>query len=205
MLVEELSHDLPSVLGNHPWGAWGSGNHPRLCPLRALLAALPGKPGIKAIPTPNTLNLESGQNIKIFLFPGCLCPLSSVFPGTLRCSCAVPSRNVLPAALQRFVSFLVYCPPSLMTHSGRDLFVVTVTPTSVNKASLPSLQSGSCRWHGPASNSSTASGCQAPTSKSHPLAVPRSARGRGAALASPKTSKLRSRLCRRSLQSSLGS
>lgn len=51
-----------------------------------------------------------------------------------------------PRALQPYVSFLIYRPPSLMAHSGRDLFVVSVTPTLVNKVSLPRHQSGSCRW-----------------------------------------------------------
>lgn len=136
---------LPSVIGNHPWsgifelflGLFA------LCPHRALLAALPqlpGKLGTKTLPAPKPLNLETGHNIP---FPKvyATCPVFSQAE-PLRCS------EQGSAALQRYVSFLVYCPPSLMTHSGRDLFVVTVTPTLVNKASLPSPQSRSCRWQG---------------------------------------------------------
>uniref|UniRef100_A0A8C3MDA0 Uncharacterized protein n=1 Tax=Geospiza parvula TaxID=87175 RepID=A0A8C3MDA0_GEOPR len=71
-----------------------------------------------------------------------------------------------------------------MTHSGRDLFVVTVTPTSVNKASLPSPQSGSSAkpvwWRRPctqgagAGTPGEAAGTRAahPTGAQHPKSIP---------------------------------
>lgn len=92
MLVEELSHALGRtfVLGNHPWGAWGSG---------CAHTEIARKTWNRGNPHPKHPESRDGTKYKIFLFfPSCLCRFSSTFPGTLRCSCAVPSRNVLPAA-----------------------------------------------------------------------------------------------------------
>lgn len=190
---------LPSVLGNHPWGGFFElflGLF-ALCPHRALLAALPqlpGKPGTKTLPAPNPLNLETRHNIP---FPKvyATCPVFSQAE-PLRCS------EQGSAALQRYVSFLVYCPPSLMTHSGRDLFVVTVTPTSVNKASLPSPQSRSCRWQGLSSSSTNSLRMPRSDSQIHPPWGPSlSQRTRGLFLHYQKSASRASSSAERSLHS----
>lgn len=104
------------------------------------------------------LSLQSSNGVKYsFSFiSSSLCHFSGVFQGDDRAfdllllQRAMQRKNLFPCFLQpgalcHYVSFLIYRPPSLMTHSGRDLFVVSMTPTSVNKASLPSHQSGSYR------------------------------------------------------------
>lgn len=104
------------------------------------------------------LSLQSGNGVKhsFSFISGSLCCFSGVVQGgdrafdLLLLQRAAQRKNLLPCFLQpgalcHYVSFLVYHPPSLMTHSGRDLFVVSMTPTSVNKASLPRHQSGSYR------------------------------------------------------------
>lgn len=162
-----------------------------------------GKHGIKPLSQrPHSLVKHSFS-----FFPAVYVIFSSVFQGDDRAldllllQHAMQRRKLLPCsqqprALQRYVSLLIYCPPSLMTRSGRDLLVVSVTPTWVNKASLPSHQSGGMegRHSFPAArtpsgwvSSEPAPGCSITP---YPWGLCCTARGQGAALAGPAGRRL---------------
>lgn len=148
-LLQEALHKVFASVPSSIMPTWNFLSSPDMMP------ACAGQTRVETAPAPKPYDLGARSNVPFLLFQAADA-FSGVFQGDDRAfdlllpHRATQRRNLLlcfqrPRALQRYVSSLIYRPPSLMTHSGKDLFVVSMTPTLVNKASLPSHQSGSYR------------------------------------------------------------